>query len=300
MMTQAGFSLVEVMVGGGLLAGVGLAGAYMMKQQRTAQKKVDSEQQLLAYHQGLIKTLNNSQNCNATFKTWYGAAIPAPTDISAINKCGAVNGVAADCTATGNIKNDASAITAVTAVLTPGATAWTDNTETWYVDKITIQANPAGGANYNKTGAIPLRITYKMNPRLDANRTVLKDLYVNARFKNTGAFMECTNGQESSLNNLQNELCKTMNTNQISSAGAVVKWNEDTQKCDLVGSTASPLKSCPQGYVIEGVRSDGTVHCRSVSAGFTGASGTASPTNCATGTKTVFDTATNSFTVQCN
>jgi hypothetical protein len=63
-------------------------------------------------------------------------------------------------------------------------------------------------------------------------------------------------------------LCKSlssMSSTGIYSTGQVATFNDLTQKCELNPS----LKDCTdQGMMVEGVRSDGTVHCRSISQGF--------------------------------
>jgi hypothetical protein len=84
-------------------------------------------------------------------------------------------------------------------------------------------------------------------------------------------FKECFNDQESSVNNLQSDICKSLYPamTNITSSGALVFWDESSQSCKLNGTTSAPLIDCmTQGMMVEGIRSDGTAHCRSISQGF--------------------------------
>lgn len=251
---QAGFTLTEVIVGGGILAGVGLSGALIFKNQKMSQKKVDNLQELNAFHQSVIRSMNNPFNCNATFKAssqaFIGSAsIPAGTSLNGLYNCGA---------GCNDFKNGAAGVSAGSAIITKGN--FIDNKLLWKVNDILIPGGVAG------TGPLIIKVVYELDPNKfpSANHPkVTKDILLNARFSTTAPvqFKECLNSQESSVNNLQNDLCKSMSA--ITSTGSVVAtWDEATQTCKTNGDASTKLKTCPAGMVIEGIRSDGSVHCK--------------------------------------
>lgn len=254
---QAGFSLTEVMIGGGILAGVGLAGAMLFKDQKMAQKKIDNEQTLNVFHQNLIRQMNNPFNCNATLSALgllNASSVPGNTQYTGLHACsGACNDFkagAAGVTATTPILAKGNFIDAVNGVLT-------NSTQLWSVQD--IKTGPAGAS---QTGPLVLKIYYELNQQKFPGRPpVIKDIMLNVRFSQAGQLKECINSQESSVNNLQNDICKSMSA--VTSAGSVVAtWDEATQSCKTNGTNAAMLKQCPAGMVVEGIRSDGSVHCK--------------------------------------
>jgi hypothetical protein len=279
--SESGFSLMEVMLGGSLMAAVGLAGAYMMKQQKKAQQKIEHDISLANFHQGFVKTLSESHNCNATLNKFYNGPITA-SDLALVRTC-----TTASCLSLDYIKTNADSVVISTSY-DPGPTAWIDNKEVWALRRLTILST------VTSTGNVPLRATYTLNPRL-GSQTVVKDFFLIARF-NLGGFKECLSGQESSMNNVQNDFCKSMNSNLKDEAGKMMKWNENTQSCEPV--TAVNVQSCPQGQSVE-IQKDGSVLCKAINTGFNGASGSAS--TCATGQipKAVYNPTTKAFNMTC-
>jgi hypothetical protein len=126
-------------------------------------------------------------------------------------------------------------------------------------------------AGPSATGKAVMRITYKLKPTVqpDGGKTVSKDINLNLRFTQTASpsFQECISGAESAANNLQHDICQGMT--QINSAGGMVMtWDDTTQSCKPAGGLgALALKTCPSGTIIEGVRSDGSVHCKAIGSG---------------------------------
>lgn len=243
--SQSGFSLTEIMVGGAILAGVGLAGTMMFKDQRVAQKQIDDDQKLVSFHQALIKTMTSTANCNATFNNRYGSSIPQ----------GQVEIFGCSGSACSDPKTDAGSVTRTAQPMYTYNTSgnyWTDNQRVWQINNIEV------AQTVSRSGPVRLKVTYRKNPELPNPKTISKDINLNVRFNNSGGFKECTNNQESSLNNLQNDICKSLNYGQADSDGMVAKWNEDSQSCEMQTS----VKSCGPGLVIEGIRADGSVHCK--------------------------------------
>lgn len=272
-----GFSLPEVMIGGSILVGVGLASATLFKNQTSAQVRVEYDQMLNQYHSSLSKVLENDHNCNATMRSngsKYGSASLGSTDdISGVYLCDTTNPIN---TCNSNF-NAQTVVPLASAFMQEGD--WIDkqpnSRKVWRLTQITYPTPPV-----SKSGALTIRFEYALNP-LIGTRTIKKDTVVNVRFNDdasnsgTVGFIECFNAQESSVNNLQNDVCKSLFhgpnnlPNTINTDGQLSYWDASTQACRLRGSTGPVLKDCTaQGMMVEGIRPDGTVHCRSISQGF--------------------------------
>lgn len=306
---QRGFSVTEIMVGGGILAGVALASAQMFKDQKSAQRKVDSEQKLSMYHQALAKDLGNSANCNATMKAagFVGGTINSgalPRLAKCVGNCDEkthMNARINDATKTIAQKVDHKAadvvIDANTDIVKMGSSDFTDNTNVWQVSRVAVKTARS------TTGPVVLRVDYNMNPKLNGGsvKTVSKDIILNARFQG-GAFQECVNSQESNVNNLQSDFCKTLNYGNVSSSGnsgQLATWDEASQKC-VIGTD----KLCTsQGLMVDGIDSNGLVKCRAITTEkTTDALSSVTPSNpCSSGQRAVmqYDTATKKFKVVC-
>lgn len=290
-LSQKGFTLPEVMIGGAIIAGVALAGASLFKDQSRAQARVQHDQLLNQFHASLAKTFENSLNCNATLRPYFGLSTIGATDLisdvrtcttSGVNYTKCVEGASPEeITAAGRLavegnyidqEGDGSFYTRVTnpttlvsslALATP-ATPSTVNTSR----KVWTLTSIAPDAGVSKTGPFLLNVTYTLNPRIGV-RTIKKQISLNVRFAN-GVFQECFNDQKSSISNLQNDICRSLNplsslALSIQSEGSIAYFDEDSQQCKMTPN----LKDCTSpGLMVEGIRSDGTVHCRSISEGF--------------------------------
>jgi len=251
--SATGFSITEVLIGGGILAGVALASAQLFKDQKFAQKRIEYDQKLVIYHQNLSKTINLPANCNATVKGIIPSAGAIPTQsITELATC------SGGCIDTNADPNDQSfdAWTPGAYARTPFVTVndWTDASRIWQVSGIQVTGR-------NTSGNVNLRINYTLNPNIPGTRTVSKDIVLNTRFDSAGNFRECLNPQESSVNNLQNDLCKSLNLSEgtATSDGRLARWDDATQTCIVDGS-----KDCSgvPGTQIDGIGADGTVSCK--------------------------------------
>lgn len=280
------------MVGGGILAGVALASAQMFKDQKAAQRKIDNEQKLTIYHQGLSKNLGNAANCNATMKAagFTAGAIPTGASIGRLAKC------TANCDdAGGDLDHKAVDVTAGADIIAPGS--FVDGTRAWRLLNVTTKTGRS------TTGPVVLKVDYQMNPDLVNGQTkiVSKDIVLNARFTG-GVFQECVNAQESNVNNVQSDFCKTLNYGNVNSSGTsgqLARWDEATQRC-IIGTD----KDCKdQGMIIDGIDSNGMVKCRKLSTKETADSFQSNTTStaCAVGQQAVmqFDSASKRFKVVC-
>ncbi len=235
------------MIGGSILAGVGLSGAYMFKDQKFAQTRIEHDRILQAAHSSLTKYLQNIGNCNATFNAGV-------TAITVIKTC------------TSNCSEGvlASAVSGSTFV---SVGSWADSGKIWQITGISLKSPPL-----TNSGRTLVYVDYQINPALAAkfgSRTARKDIGVNFRFTQTGSpsFMSCLSGSESSVNNLNNDLC--LGLAAVNSSGTFSYWDDATQSCILKGTTAAPLTTCSSGnMVVQGFNPDGTIHCRTVNYGY--------------------------------
>ncbi|MES2525827.1 MAG: hypothetical protein V4598_02020 [Bdellovibrionota bacterium] len=272
--------MTEVMVGGAILAGVGLAGARLFKDQRQAQTKIDHEQVIQQFHQNLTKFIQDEKNCNATLSNWGWNGRQADQMMSAPFN-GNIHGCS-NCGATLGFDYDMSNSAAVPQRFI-GAGDWIENVNgstanTRGLWKMTGMAWKPGYTQPVGTGTYMIQVTYRMDPTFPdsrANKTaeVKKDIAISLRFTQAAAtnarlLQECLSPKESAVNNLQVDVCKTMT--QVSSAGNIMGWQDETQNCKSLGSDVAPVKDCGgPGMVIEGVNADGTVKCRSLQHGVT-------------------------------
>lgn len=255
---QRGFSIMEVMVGGAILGGVVLAGARMFKDQKLAQRRVETDAALNTFHQSLVKIMHNANNCNATLSAYAGASGGSWAAPTAIKIC-------TNCTST---SFDYTASTPGMTTTTAASTGnWIDNTSTWMIDSMQIGSSETTLATGpSRTGRAVLRITYKLNPNLPGGggKRVSRDINLNLRFTQSGSlFKECLSGNESSVNNLAYDMCRGMNQITSVGTGVLMQWDDASQSCQRV----TGVKDCPAGTYLEGVRSDGSVRCKAFSSG---------------------------------
>lgn len=255
-----GFSLTEVMVGGGILAGVALASAQMFKDQNIAQKKLTDEQKLTIFHQGLVKQMGTTSICNATMKAGglVGQSLASGKTLDRVAKCvGSCNETGSDLDhRAGDVQ-----ISSTENIVEVGSDKFVDNSNVWSIESIRY-----AGASKTKSGPAIFKVTYLKDSRLTqgAAKKVTKDLVVNLRFEGD-QFQECLSAQEASVNNLQNDFCKTLNYGDINSVGAgtsgqMARWNELTQQCEIWAD-----KDCSNlGLAVEGIDSNGEVNCKSI------------------------------------
>ena len=149
---------------------------------------------------------------------------------------------------------------------------WTDPlANMWRITNISWFKAPSSA-----TGAAVLRVTYGTDPSWPGSRakkafSTSKDINLMFRFSqntdpNLRLFKECVSPKESSVANLQNDICGSMT--QVTSTGNIMVWSDATQGCVSLGSTSSPVKSCTAAnMVIDGINADGTVRCKMLTDG---------------------------------
>jgi hypothetical protein len=175
----------------------------------------------------------------------------------------------------------------------------------WTLSKIEYRNN----TTLTTTGSLPLRMTYTLNPKLGV-RTITRDTSVNLRFS-SGKFIECFNDEESTIDNLQNDVCKSFSPlNSLGVTDGLVKWDDASQTCILKGATttgAAVVKDCSTtpGQIVNGIGSDGKVKCKTINFGAASSNADAviDPTPCtitpSSKVKLVWDSSTNKVKLQC-
>jgi hypothetical protein len=236
-------SLIEVMIGGSILAGVGLAGAYIFKEQRKSQHRVEMDQELHFYHERLTRFLSKTSNCNVLFGSRYNNDIQAfnPTALyRCVSNCDASQANLA-------VPSPSSAFAAIN--------TWLDAPKRhWMINSIEVPAA-------TNTGKLAVKVTYQLNPSLPNARSVIKTIILNLRFSAPNQFTACYDPQGSSVTNLQADICKTMS---VSSTGDVLAtWDEATLSCKLESKICTA-----QGLGFAGIDSNGVVSCRSMTDGY--------------------------------
>ncbi len=306
---QAGFTLTEVIVGGAVLAGVGLMSAKLYRDQRMAQARISADQAIDSAHQMIQKTLSHAPNCNTTLKQRIAqnsaitGTVASPLTFTSIFKC-------TNCLDTSNVNFDAyHAMFTGTAEYTVNASPFKlSNTGT-----ASLNAATQGSSGWTivsmgiidsrtTTGTVRFRITYGITDASGRQRTVAKDISLGLRFVG-GFFRECYDAAKSITNNTQNDMCKTFNLDEtdgsVSVDGRVAVWDPIEQRCVVSGG-----KSCGPGEQISGIGSDGVIRCRSVISSSQNATDLSNSTvvNCTPGQKPtpVYDTVTKKMRVVCN
>ena len=229
---ESGFSLLEVMLGGSLLVGVGLAGSQLFKDQTVAHKRINNDQALELFHNNLSKTMSLSENCNTTMNYILpnDKSVPKIGTINSLGVCvqkatGIPNPPLTRC-ADDNTEPDLS-FDAYTDYAWEYKKAYQINDDSkmdaWQIKNMEIRDS------LTHSGLVRLRVTYTTNPRVPYKKTVHKDVMLNLRLS-AGKFSECVDARESSMNNLQYELCKSL--------APLTIWRDEKQICEIInGST---------------------------------------------------------------
>lgn len=258
---ELGSFLIEAIISGALIAGLGLAGASFYKSRIQNQDYLDKLQELNSFHSTLTKLLQNSSNCNATFKQWADSSqVPgtAGTDLKMIYLC------------TSNCREEiiANGVNRGTPLLTEATANPTNNTN-WLPINITNLTNRQRHWQIRDIGMIPLTKTgkgiinfmYELHPGRPDARIVKKSITVNMKFNLANTkFISCGSDTESSVRSAMQEMCEALSSG-IAGAGEqkLVEWKDDQLKCLM--RSGSP---CPYGQSQVGVDTKGSYKCVSL------------------------------------
>ncbi|GEM_PF-3427059 len=300
LLTNRGFSLTEVMVGGAVLAGVALTASQLFKDQKVAQRSLTDDQKLTVFHGNLATKMMDPTHCNATMKVLFPSSQPITAKpVTTLYKCTSGCG---DQNSTSDLSYDAyttnafggSAFLSVGQLTTleGGNVRATDKGAAWKVESMSIVNGQ------NKTGPVTLRINYRNI--FNNSKSISKDITLLTRFYQ-GNFKECLSSKVSSVDNFNNDFCKTFNFSEtmVSTEGVMARWDEATQTCKFDG-----VKDCSSipGMQADGIGSDGVVKCKSITSPIDAINlQNTAPTTCAPGQKpkAIFIMATKTFGVQC-
>ncbi len=287
---QQGFSLVEAITGGAILAGVALAGVTLFRNQSRDQSKIEYDQLLSQYHNSLAQVLEVPANCNATLRSFADQSSIGPSTINSVSLCSnncTEDFIASDVTVGSNF------ISTNDYIDQNSSGGLSKSRMIWKLQSIT----PVN--TLTKTGSLRIRFSYALDPRI-GTKIVNKDVLVGVRFQNN-QFKNCFNSQESSVNNLHNDICKSLfsqsSLGQFATNGQITYFDNATQKC----LPNNLIKDCSGGkLIVNGFRSDGTIHCVSPTRGFD-PTPLADTTACSPGTKAQlsYDSATKKLKVVC-
>ena len=285
---ESGFSLLEVMLGGSLLVGVGLAGSQLFKDQTVAHKRINNDHALDLFHNNLSKTMSLTENCNTNMKRLVDIqkVVRQVRTIPSLGLCDQAQGK--------KCADDNSIPDGSFDAYTPDAWEYKEayridddsKMDSWQIKKMEIRDS------LTLSGLVRLRVTYTTNPRVPYRKTIHKDIILNLRLSN-GYFSECVDARESSMNNLQNDLCKSL--------GPLATWDDSKQICQIKNET----QDCLPNQHVAGIGSNGTLTCAKIPSPSnpTAASGLveATPLNCSSSKKlgVSFDTTDKKMKLTC-
>lgn len=269
---QRGSFLIEVIIGGSLLAGVGLAGATLYKNNLKNQDYLDKIRELDAFHSSLTKLLQNSAHCNATFNPWgTSSAVPgnAANEIKYIKICSGPSTVCNENSTAQSVTptNSTILITEASARLNDGKQWITSGLSSTSPRQRNWQVKDLGMTPVNRSGKALLEILYELYPGRTNSRTIKKDIELYFKFA-PGRFVSCGSARESSVRSVLQELCESMAKSLTAPSGSslLTSWNQTTQMCDLRNSI-----NCPSNTTFAGFDSNGLVKCVSLTRDVMGA-----------------------------
>jgi type II secretory pathway pseudopilin PulG len=315
---QSGFSLVEALVGAGLIAGIALMAANLFSQQSSNVKLVETQEKLNAYHSNLRKMMTDENNCNATFaSTSPVTSIPLPATFAFKSCCpqGSVNcainpGDEEKCASPrGNAVAINSADTKVL-LSTASPNNFTDGTRKirlkevryydpstrTYVNSLTASTTSPGP---NKDKLYELHMDYGLEHIKGGVGTVRKVIPLSLRFNQSGQFRGCSTERSASTDMTRKAMCESLN--DVDGNVDLVRWVEDASG---VGSCVSQPRrqECPAGTVMSGINSSGNTICANIleNVHTQDVIGSSGGNVCASGTTIRFVKVGNKIRLECN
>lgn len=249
----SGFSLTEIMLGGAILAGVGLMTATVFRNQMIAQRNIELDQKLSGFHSNITNIMKLERHCNATLKNFFPGpdqTFTAGQELEEIHKC------------VSNCEDPNEGNGTSFDIYTPGAYVgqkliavgeFIDDTNTWKIQSIKFLNDQ------HQSGKFQLRVSYVMNPNI-GNKSISKDINLAARFSVDGFFRECSSSQEASVENIQKDLCRSLNfgDNVEPNNSKVAYWDDESQTCIFQEKDCSTVS----GKVLDTFTSDGKMVCK--------------------------------------
>ena len=239
-----GFSLVELVVGAGILAGIGLLGTQLIKNQKSSQQLIDHDLELELLHTKISDFFReDAKNCDATFRYHYNlpGPIPAPPDL---RRC------TANC-AVSSILTDAQSATGV-AVFGVGSSL--GERALWEIESFGQLTVNQLGASSDRTNIMLLPINYIHTTKDNLTRTKLVPIAM--RFDSAGRFKQCVDASTTNIQNLERAMCSALNSAGGNSRGV---WDGENQKC--ISTSTIPAGDCIFGVYVRGIEKTNGTRC---------------------------------------
>lgn len=243
-LSSAGFSMIELMIGGALIAMVASMGVSLFKQQNSNVKHSQSLSDLDVFHNMLRRDFLDTRHCSASLANFYRH----PTGIGQINsieRCG--NLVAETCMVGSSAGNKV--------LVEKGQKILNGN---FLVKNIIVNAPPSSpyqGANLTGRGlrVLNVNIEYESLKKLDAGRKPqLRSMMTYVQFNNAGQLTKCSSEALGTSNTLHQSMCGLFDQ-------TIASYNPETNTCELKSPTNDQCKDAGQTYV--GMEYNGTPIC---------------------------------------
>lgn len=232
--SQKGFSLVEMMVGGALLAMVGLGAVTVFDGQRKEQRKLDQSRELHDYHKTLTHIMMSAENCTQTLSEYVSQPL-TDQEIKAMKCVDCVDG-----------KTDPINFAVIG--------SYSDLREIWRITGMKLART-----NASVVGPYKLRLTYELNPRFEATeRKQTRDIVFNVKLNDQGGFLECYDARSSNISNLIGNICLGFSDFGNSTEGTLMIWDKSQETCFPRPPT---VKACDNNSLVVGVNEKGIVNC---------------------------------------
>jgi hypothetical protein len=241
--SHKGFSIVQAMVIGSVVAGLGYVGTVIMTEQKLNIRGVEQRTNNDRLHQMIYSLVQNKDHCTATFQA--NGIIP----YDAIPTLGAT-----------------SAFTKITALNAPSAPFTTKSGAT-YTAAEKYMNNTVGiqsmsftypASSFEALGT--LSITYERLGQGFSGKTKTEKISIKLQRTLDGKFESCYAVVEDVNNNLVKEFCENLGEDDgvEGNVDSIFEWDPATNSCKL-----RDLK-CPDGQVFVGIDSTGSRSCHRI------------------------------------
>ncbi len=236
MLRQKGFSLLEVMIAGGLLAGLGLAGAKLMSDQSKQQKGVESKAEINTILQDFRAILAEEHSCKLNFA---GQDLDSPSPVTQIRQQAFYDPASPPSPIPpivtryiANPSTTSSTVYGVAAVRILDMTISTADNSQIGVGMSTF--GPVPGSPGNKSGSVGLEVTYYMSkPRTQGQDKIKKFVKLNVEVDSNNVILRCSALGSSGVDgryiqrNSPDPTLRTMERDLIIADGASINMNSD-------------------------------------------------------------------------
>ena len=264
--SSTGFTLIEVIVAGALLAGVSLAAVKIFSEQKMAQRRVELDRILDNHISSLKSILNVKANCDATLQTGSVVnctPVPGPAFVEpcskAKNNFAVMNSAKSDFPSTLTSLKMRKSNTQVEDVIAVGS--YISASQTHRLTGIQVVA-PLNSSNVMGTGIARLNLTYNI-PQMNSN--VVRSIFLPVKVtgsKGSSDTYECMDDKMGVDKTLQKEGCEAI--------ALLGDYDYDLQDCKSrdvkYDSSATPIFRCLEGETMVGMDNQGRAICQEADA----------------------------------